>query len=62
MIQGSLFQLDETLQMLRQSVQQFASREIAPRAAKIDETNQFPRDLWPKLGELGVLGITLDEK
>lgn len=62
MIHGPSFQLNNTLNMLRQSVQQFASEEIAPRAAKIDATNQFPRDLWPKLGALGVLGITADEK
>ena len=62
MIHGPNFQLDDTIHMLRQSVQQFASEEIAPRAAEIDATNQFPRDLWPKLGALGVLGITADEK
>ncbi len=62
MIHGLHFQLDETLHMLRESVQQFASREIAPRAAKIDESNKFPRDLWPKLGALGLLGITVEEK
>lgn len=61
MIHGPDFQLDDTVKMLRESVQQFASEEIAPRAAKIDATNQFPRDLWPKLGALGVLGITVDE-
>lgn len=62
MIHGPDFQLDDTINMLRQSIRQFASEEIAPRAAKIDATNQFPRDLWPKLGALGILGITADKK
>jgi len=48
--------------MLRQSVASFAAVEIAPRAAEIDATNQFPRDLWPKLGELGLLGVTVEEE
>lgn len=62
MIHGLDFQLGDTLNLLRETVQQFANREIAPLAAKIDETNQFPRHLWPKLGELGLLGITVDEQ
>lgn len=62
MIHGPNFQLDDTIHMLRQTVQQFAEREITPRASEIDATNQFPRDLWPKLGELGFFGITVDEK
>lgn len=62
MIHGLDFQLGDTYNLLRESVQQFAKREIAPRAAQIDETNQFPRDLWPKLGELGLLGITAKEE
>ena len=53
---------DETIEMLRDSVAAFAAKEIAPRAAEIDETNQFPPDLWQKLGELGVLGITAPEE
>ncbi len=57
MIHGLNFQLDDTVQMLRQAVQQFAEQEIAPRAREIDLTNQFPRDLWPKLGELGFLEL-----
>ena len=48
--------------MLRESVQGFAAKEIAPRAARIDESNEFPPDLWRKLGALGVLGITVEEE
>ena len=55
------FGLGETLDMLRDTVAQFAAKEIAPRAAAIDHDNQFPRDLWPKLGELGLIGITVPE-
>ncbi|WP_448580188.1 isovaleryl-CoA dehydrogenase [Thermaurantiacus sp.] len=51
----------ETIDMLRASVRAFAETEIAPRAADIDSTNSFPRDLWPKLGELGLHGITVPE-
>jgi isovaleryl-CoA dehydrogenase len=56
------FDHGEAIGMLRDSVRQFATREIAPRAAKIDETNQFPPDLWRKLGGLGLLGITVEEE
>ncbi len=52
----------ETLDMLRASVQDFAAAEIAPRAAEIDHSNQFPVDLWRKMGDLGVLGITVEEE
>jgi isovaleryl-CoA dehydrogenase len=55
------FGFDETLNMLRDSVRQFAADEIAPRAAQIDASNEFPRDLWPKLGALGLLGVTVEE-
>ena len=47
------FEHGETIDMLRASVQDFAAKEIAPRAAEIDRTNEFPMDLWPKLGALG---------
>ena len=56
------FGLGETLDMLRDSVREFASAEIAPLAAGIDAANEFPRALWPKLGELGALGITVEER
>jgi len=56
------FQLGEDIDLLRRSVQQFASKEVAPRAAQIDRDNDFPRDLWPKLGQLGLLGITVPEQ
>jgi isovaleryl-CoA dehydrogenase len=55
------YNLGETLDMLRESVQQFASREIAPHAAQIDKDNAFPNPLWRKLGDLGLLGITVSE-
>ena len=50
--------MNEELEMLRDSVRRFAEQEIAPRAATIDEENLFPSDLWAKLGELGLLGLT----
>ncbi len=55
------FGLGETADMLRNSVRSFSDDHIAPRADTIDQTNEFPRDLWPKLGALGVLGITVEE-
>jgi isovaleryl-CoA dehydrogenase len=56
------FGLGESIDILRESVRGFAAREIAPRAAEIDRTNEFPRDLWPWLGKLGLLGITVEEE
>jgi isovaleryl-CoA dehydrogenase len=51
----------EELDLLRDTVRDFATDQIAPRAAAIDENNEFPADLWPELGALGVLGITVEE-
>ncbi|HVO87348.1 MAG TPA: isovaleryl-CoA dehydrogenase [Casimicrobiaceae bacterium] len=62
MIPAFDFGLGDTVDMLRESVHQFAADEIAPRAADIDRTNQFPMDLWRKLGDLGLLGITVEEE
>jgi len=56
------FDHGETIAMLRDSVRDFAQKEIAPRAAEIDRSNEFPPDLWRKLGSLGVLGITVEEE
>jgi isovaleryl-CoA dehydrogenase len=56
------FDLGETAEQLRHSVRGFTSDKIAPMAAELDKTNAFPRELWPKLGELGVLGITVEEE
>ncbi len=55
------FDLGETADMIRSTVQAFAAEEIAPRAARIDLDNMFPADLWGKFGNLGLLGITVDE-
>jgi isovaleryl-CoA dehydrogenase len=55
------FDLGETVDMIRETVAGFAAREIAPRAEEIDRSNEFPRDLWPRLGELGLHGITVEE-
>ncbi len=55
------FDLGETVDMIRDTVRSFTADKIAPRAAEIDATNEFPRDLWPQLGELGLLGLTVEE-
>jgi isovaleryl-CoA dehydrogenase len=59
---GLDFDLGETADMLRDQVAAFSAAEIAPRAAVIDKTNDFPADLWRKFGDLGVLGITVEEE
>ena len=59
---GLDFDLGETADMLRAQVEAFAADEIAPRAAQIDRDNDFPADLWRRMGALGVLGITVDEE
>ncbi len=53
--------LDETTALLRASVKHFTDQEIIPIAAELDRTNQFPHSIWPKLGQLGILGITIEE-
>ena len=60
-IPGLSFDLGQDLDMLRDTVRSFAQTEIAPRAAEIDRSDQFPMDLWKKFGDLGVLGITVSE-
>jgi isovaleryl-CoA dehydrogenase len=59
---GLPFDLGDTVELLRETVRAFAKREIAPRAAEIDRQNEFPADLWRKLGDLGVLGLTVAEE
>ncbi|WP_185267573.1 isovaleryl-CoA dehydrogenase [Halopseudomonas xiamenensis] len=56
------FDLGETIDLLRDSVQQFAQAELAPRAAQIDRDNAFPMDMWRKFGDMGLLGMTVDEE
>jgi isovaleryl-CoA dehydrogenase len=61
-LQGLDFGLGETADALRAEVARFATAEVAPRAAEIDARNEFPADLWRKLGDLGVLGVTVEEE
>src|SRR3979411_3239966 len=56
------FGLGSELEEIRQQVRRFAAEQIAPRAAEIDRSNEFPRDLWPALGAQGLLGITVPER
>jgi isovaleryl-CoA dehydrogenase len=59
---GLNFDLGETADALRDTVADFAAAEIAPRAAEVDRSNTFPNDLWRKFGDLGVLGVTVEEE
>src|SRR5207245_244418 len=56
------FGLGETADALRDQVQRFSAEEVAPIAAELDKTDRFPRELWPKMGELGLHGITVEEE
>ena len=59
---GLDFSLGETADLLRDTVQSFAADQVAPRAAEIDSSDEFPRDLWPKMGALGLHGLTVEEE
>ncbi|MDI3326386.1 isovaleryl-CoA dehydrogenase [Pontibacterium granulatum] len=59
---GLNFGLGETIDMLREQINSFAAKEIAPRAEEIDQQNEFPNDLWRKFGDMGLLGITVKEE
>ena len=61
-IPGFNFDLGETVDLLRDTVRSFSDDEIAPRANLIEQNNDFPKDLWAKLGDIGVLGITVEEE
>src|ERR1044072_8182446 len=58
---GLDFQLGEMADTIRETTERFARDKIAPSAAEIDETDEFPRALWPQMGELGLHGITVEE-
>lgn len=60
-MKGLNFELGESIALLRETVRRFAEEELAPIAAQVDRDNHYPRSIWPKLGELGLLGITADE-
>lgn len=62
MVFAPTIQLNETASMIRDSVANFAQKEIAPLASAIDESNEFPAELWQKMGDLGLLGITVEEQ
>lgn len=62
MMPGLHFEFSEELTMLRDTVRHFADKEIAPLAQEVDASDQFPMQLWPKLGELGVLGLTVSDE
>ncbi|MGA8080193.1 MAG: acyl-CoA dehydrogenase family protein, partial [Xanthobacteraceae bacterium] len=59
---GLDFGLGSEVEMLRDSVRGFAQSKIAPLADEIDRSNSFPRELWPQLGALGLLGVTVEEE
>ena len=52
----------EEIDMLREEVRKFAAAELAPRAEQIDHDNEFPADMWKKMGDMGLLGITVSEE
>ncbi|PHZ86462.1 isovaleryl-CoA dehydrogenase [Paremcibacter congregatus] len=56
------FNLGEDIDMLRESIANFAAKELAPRAEEIDASNEFPADMWRKMGDLGILGVTVEEE
>nr|NDG61575.1 isovaleryl-CoA dehydrogenase [Betaproteobacteria bacterium] len=59
---GLPFDLGDTIAALRETLCDFVAREITPRASQIDRSDQFPMDLWRKFGQMGLLGITVDER
>ncbi|MGX5202021.1 isovaleryl-CoA dehydrogenase [Aliikangiella sp. IMCC44632] len=62
MYSGLNFNLGETADMIRETVRAFAAKEIAPIAERVDQENEFPNELWPKFGEMGLLGMTVEEE